>query len=82
MTPEKLAEYERCYRNWNGTSVMEGAFKELLEEVTRRGALLELADEAIYAVVDGDTPLVCDPCAVKYFKARAISRRGFRGRAR
>jgi hypothetical protein len=34
MTPEKLAQMERCYRNWNGTAVMEGAFKELLVEVS------------------------------------------------
>lgn len=33
MTEEQLAEYERCYRNWNGTSVMEGAFANLLSEV-------------------------------------------------
>lgn len=35
MTPEKLALFEKCYRNWNGTSVMEGAFRELLLEVRR-----------------------------------------------
>lgn len=33
MDAEKLALFEKCYRNWNGTSVMEGAFKELLGEV-------------------------------------------------
>lgn len=33
MTPEKLALFEKCYRNWNGTSLMQGAFAELLAEV-------------------------------------------------
>lgn len=41
MTPEKLALYEKCYRNWNGTSVMESAFKELLSEVARLQAVLQ-----------------------------------------
>lgn len=33
MTEEQLAEYERCFRHWNGTSVMEDAFANLLAEV-------------------------------------------------
>lgn len=33
MTEEQLSDYERCYRNWNGTSVMEGAFANLLSEI-------------------------------------------------
>jgi hypothetical protein len=41
MTPEKVALFEKCYRNWNGTSVMEGAFKELLAEVNRLQATLQ-----------------------------------------
>ena len=44
MDAEKLALFEKCYRNWNGTSVMEGAFKELLGECGRlRAALTEIA---------------------------------------
>lgn len=35
MKAEKLALYDRCYRNWNGTSVMASAFMELLVEVAR-----------------------------------------------
>lgn len=33
MTEEQLAQYELCYRNWNGTSVGENAFANLLSEV-------------------------------------------------
>lgn len=34
--------------------------------------LLELADKAIYAVVDGDIALICDACAVKYYNVRHV----------
>jgi hypothetical protein len=35
MSPDRLAQMGRCYRQWNGSAVMEGAFAELLAEVMR-----------------------------------------------
>ena len=35
LTKERLGEMRRCFRNWNGSAVMEGAFIELLSEVER-----------------------------------------------
>lgn len=47
MTPEKLDQMERCYRQWNGSAVMEGAFKELLGEAKLYAARVTRAKRAI-----------------------------------
>lgn len=35
MSAETLDQMERCYKNWNGSAVMEAAFSKLLAEVKR-----------------------------------------------